>query len=122
MGSPAWIVASAAACVAVICGSLASGGCTAPRRPLIVTDPDPSVKIPAYKKAVRKKDRAAVKQLVADLDSDDPAVRFYAINALERLTGEQLGYRYYEHEEQRRPAVERWQGWMRAGEMASGGQ
>jgi hypothetical protein len=93
-----------------------AGGCTAPRRPLIVTDPDPSVKIPAYKKAVRTKDRAAAKQLVADLDSDDPAVRFYAIGALERMTGQRFGYRYYDADQDRRGAVAQWNQWLNGGE------
>ena len=87
-------------------------GCTAPRPPLVVTDPDPSVKIPAFKKAVQKKDRGAVRQLVKDLDSDDPAVRFYAIGALERMTGQQLGYRYYDDEASRAPAIAKWQNWL----------
>jgi hypothetical protein len=118
MRAGARIVASAA----VVCGTLAfalgSVGCVHPRAPLVVTDPDPSVKIPAYKQAVRRKDRAAVKQLVKDLDSDDAAVRFYAINALERMTGQRFDYRYYDDEEQRRPAVERWQAWVAAGEKS----
>ena len=89
-----------------------SGGCTAPRGPLVVTDPDPSVKIPAMKKAARTRDRAAVRQLVAELDSDDPAVRFYAIHGLERMTGERLGYDYYADEARRQPAVLRWREWL----------
>jgi hypothetical protein len=100
--------------------TLPSPGCTAPRPPLVVTDPDPSVKIPAYKKAVRKKDKAAIRQLVADLDSDDPAVRLYAVNALHRLTGETFEYRYFESEEQRKPAVQKWRQWLEAGERAAG--
>lgn len=90
-----------------------------PRRPVVVTDPDPTVKIPAYKQAVRKKDRAAVQQLVTDLDSDDPAVRFYAIQSLRRLTGETFGYRYYDGDETRRPAVQEWRQWAAAGEKAT---
>jgi hypothetical protein len=105
-------------CCAALCSTFASVGCVHPRSPVVVTDPDPSVKIPAYKQAVRKKDRAAVRQLVTDLDSDDPAVRLYAIGALERLTGEQLGYRYFDSDEARRPAVERWHQWLRDGETA----
>lgn len=97
----------------------APAGCTAPRRPLVVTDPDPSVKIPAYKKAVRKKDRDAVRQLVADLESDDPAVRLYAVSALRRLTGENFGYRYYDGDEQRQAAVNRWRQWLEEGERAA---
>jgi hypothetical protein len=102
------------ACAIAGCAAVAAclaGGCTAPRGPLVVTDPDPSVKIPAIKNAVRKKDRGAVKQLVADLESDDPAVRFYAINGLQRITGQRLGYDYYADDDARRPAVRRWQDW-----------
>ena len=99
-------VATAAVVVALV------AGCTAPRPPLVVTDPDPSVKIPAFKKAVRTKDRGAVRQLVKDLESDDPAVRFYAIGALERMTGQQFGYRYYDGETGRAAAVGRWHDWL----------
>jgi hypothetical protein len=96
--------------------------CTAPRPPLVVTDPDPSVKIPAYKKAVRKKDKAAVRQLVADLDSDDPAVRLYSSQALRRLTGETFGYQYFATDERRGPAVQKWRQWLEAGERAAGAE
>ena len=106
-----WVCAAGVAvCAVVLTATLA--GCTAPRGPLVVTDPDPSVKIPAIKKAVRKRDRAAVRQLVAELDSDDPAVRFYAISGLERMTGERFGYDYYSDETGRTPAVTRWREWL----------
>ena len=78
----------------------------------MVTDPDPSVKIPAYKKAVRERDDDAAPQLVADLESDDPAVRLFAIEALERVTGETFGYRYFDDEEDRRASVAKWQAWL----------
>ena len=107
-----------AGCVVVL--SCVAGGCTAPRGPLVVTDPDPSVKIPAIKKAARNRDRSAVRQLVADLDSDDPAVRFYAISGLSRITGERFGYDYYAGEEDRQPAVKRWREWLAARERNSG--
>ena len=109
-----WIIRSGVACaagcgVAVVC---AIPGCTPPRRPLVVTDPDPSVKIPAYKKAVRERDDDAAPQLVADLESDDPAVRLFAIEALERVTGETFGYRYFDDEEDRQAPVAKWQAWL----------
>lgn len=87
-------------------------GCTAPRGPLTVTDPDPAVKIPAIKKAAREGDRGATAQLVEELDSDDPAVRFYAIEALAELTGQTFGYRYFDDELERKPALERWRAWL----------
>ncbi|MGH7179237.1 MAG: hypothetical protein ACREJC_17805 [Tepidisphaeraceae bacterium] len=91
---------------------LIAWGCSAPRGPLVVTDPDPSVKIPAIKKSVETHDTKAAAQLVKDLDSDDPAVRFYAIDALRRLTGQTFGYVYYEDEEERADAVKKWQQWL----------
>ncbi len=87
-------------------------GCTAPRGPLVVTDPDPSIKIPAIEVAVQGHDLKATPQLVRDLESDDPAVRFYAIEALHKLTGERFGYLYYADEEKRQPAVDQWKAWL----------
>jgi hypothetical protein len=93
-------------------------GCNAPRGPFVVTNPDPASKIPAIKQVVRAKDLSAARQLVKDLDSDDGAVRFYAINGLERLTGETFGYRYFDDEDERKPALEKWQHWLGAQEQA----
>lgn len=76
-----------------------------------IADDDASFKIPAIKEAVEEKDRDAIPQLIDDLDSDDPAVRFYSIEALRRLTGETFGYRYYQSETERQPAIERWKAW-----------
>ena len=112
---------------AVACGTLAltivltsAAGCVRPSRPLVISDDDPTVKIRAYKKAVRQKDRAAVGQLVADLESDDPAVRFYAIRGLRDLTGEDFGYVYYDGEDRRKAAVLRWRQWLAAREQQTG--
>jgi hypothetical protein len=77
-----------------------------------VTNPDPSGKIPAIVEAVRKGDRRAVNQLVKDLDNDDPAVRFYAIEGLRRLTGHTFNYRYYDGEDERQPAIQAWKQWL----------
>ncbi len=59
---------------------ISAGGCG--HAPRSVTDPDPADKIPAVERAVRQKDKRAIPQLVKDLDSDDSAVRFYAIDGL----------------------------------------
>ena len=107
--------------LAVVTAALAATGCTAPRPPLVVGDPDPSVKIPAIKKAVREKDRSAVEQLVKDLASDDPAVRFYAINGLRRLTGQNFGYQYFDDDDGRKPAVQRWEQWLKEWEQQQDG-
>jgi hypothetical protein len=70
------------------------------------------VKIPAIKSATRTQNHSAIAQLVQDLDNDDPAIRFYAIAALSRLTGQTLGYRYYDDEIRRRPSLEAWRAWL----------
>lgn len=90
-----------AACAAAACG------CT-PREPRRIGAMDPMANIPAIQEAAREHDRAAIPQLVRQLESDDPAVRFYAIEALRKLTGETLGYRFYDDADERRPAVQRW--------------
>jgi len=107
-----WRLALAGVCIG-------AASCTAPRPPLVVSDPDPSVKIPAIEVAVRDKDRKAIRQMVQDLDNDDPAVRFYAIQGLHRLTGESFGYRYYDDDVQRAPAVRKWKEWLAGSEKAS---
>jgi hypothetical protein len=89
-----------------------ASGCTAPQGPRTVNNPDPGVKIPAIKTAVDQHDMSATKQLVVDLQNDDPAVRFYAISGLHRLTGQDFGYVYYDNEAARQPAVGRWQKWL----------
>ena len=86
--------------------------CTAPKPPLVVSDPDPSVKIPAIQKAVRENNRSILPQLVKELDSDDPAVRLYANHALEQLTGQAFGYQYFAGEDQREAAAGRWRQWL----------
>ena len=85
----------------------AACGCT-PHDPRRIGATDPTSNIPAIQEAARDHDRAAVPQLVQQLESDDPAVRFYAIEALHKLTGETFGYRFYDDADQRRPAVEKW--------------
>ena len=87
------------------------GGCFS-RDPISLTSNHAPQKIPAIVGAAQHGDREAIPQLVRDLDSDDPAVRFYAIEGLERLTGETFGYVYYQDATERRPAVMRWRKWL----------
>jgi hypothetical protein len=94
---------------------LALVGCFS-REPINIASRDPAAKIPAIKQAVAAKDQSAIRQLVKDLESDDPAVRFFAIGGLHRLTGESFGYLYYEDDDARKPAVQRWQTWLRSQE------
>ena len=101
------------ACAALVGASpVGCGGYAGPRS---IVNEDPAVKIPQIKAAATKQDRSAIPQLARDLDSDDAAVRFYAIEALRRLTGETLDYDWTEEDRHaRRPAVERWREYVRA--------
>jgi len=90
---------------------LTLGGCFAPNKPSLTSD-DPSLKIPAIRQSALAHDEGAIKQLVKDLDSDDPAVRFYAIHGLSEITGNTFDYRYYDDEIERKPALKRWQEWL----------
>jgi hypothetical protein len=95
-----------------------TGACTAPREPMVVSNPDPSVKIPAMKQSVESKDMTQVRQMINDLESDDPAVRFFAISALEKLTGQTFGYQYFADEDKRALAVGKWKAWLEGWEAA----
>jgi hypothetical protein len=108
-GSPPYLRSAALAAMLAWCAI----GCSEPRGPLSVKSDDPTLKIPAIKEDVRKRDSRDVAQMVKDLNDDDPAVRFYAIQGLRRLTGDTFDYRYYDDEDERRPAIERWQHWLK---------
>lgn len=91
----------------------AVGGCFATSEPGL-RSPDPSVRLSAIVDAGRESDQDAVPALVERLDSDDPAERLLAIQALERITGETLGYDHAAPRAKRDEAVERWTARVRA--------
>jgi hypothetical protein len=91
--------------------ALISGGCFSADPPNLRSRHAPH-KIPAIKSAVQNQDKEVIPQLVHDLDSDDSAVRFYAIEGLQRLTGETFGYLYYAEAPARREAVMKWRHWL----------
>ncbi len=67
----------------------------------------------AIKMAGDRRDRAAMPALVHRLEDEDPGVRFYAILALEKITGTRLGYDYAQPEAERNRAVKRWRNYVR---------
>lgn len=88
-------------------------GCNGYAGPRAVSNPDPAVKVPLVKRAVEGEDRAVAPQLVRDLDDDDPAVRFYAIEGLRRLNGgDKLGYDWTARDADRQEASTRWKQWL----------
>jgi HEAT repeat protein len=88
---------------------MAAGGCVP--IPKGFDSPEPAARIEAAVEAADRGDRGAIPDLIALLESDDPATRLVAIRSLERLTGETLGYDHAAGEYEREEAVERWVEW-----------
>ncbi|HEY2586431.1 MAG TPA: HEAT repeat domain-containing protein [Tepidisphaeraceae bacterium] len=99
----------------LVVACLAAGGCI-PREDQSIGAVDPMNSIPAIQKAAETHDRKAVPALVAQLDNDDPAIRFYAIESLQRITGKSFDYHYYDDADDRRPTVNRWKQWLKQGQ------
>lgn len=72
-------------------------------------------RILAIRKSGEAKDRKAVPLIVDRLDDEDDGVRFFAIIALERITGTRLGYDNFAPSPERNAAVERWREFVRRG-------
>jgi hypothetical protein len=102
------VIASGAA----VAGGAGAGGCREPTGPRTVASEELTIKVPAIKEAARTQDLLAAPQLVKDLESDDAAVRLYAIKGLRKIAGQEFGYVYYADVEQRRPAVMKWREWL----------
>lgn len=96
---------------ALAAGAIGLAACSN-RGPLTVNSNDPAVEIPAMQADVRNHNPADEPQMVHDLESDDPAIRFYAIESLRRLTGTDLGYHCYDTDDARHVAVARWKLWL----------
>ena len=64
--------------------------------------------VAAAETAAREPDQALMAALVDRLDDEDSGVRFFAIAALDRVTGRRFGYRAHDSRRVRRVAVERW--------------
>ena len=110
-GQSAVMLARAALCA--VAALAWCGGCAQPpasKRGIL--DDNPAVKIPAMKRAGVVKDAAQEAPLVEQLMDEDAAIRFYAIEALKRLAGDDLGYHYYDDRSERDKAVERWRQWL----------
>jgi hypothetical protein len=81
---------------------------------------NPAAKLYAIRDAGARRDTAAIPKLVEQLTSDDPAVRVFAIEALERITGERLGYNPSADLLVRAEAVDRWEQAVRDGRFTAG--
>lgn len=79
-----------------------------PEYSVALDSPDPATRIQAIRDTADRRDASAVPLLVDRLEDEDEAVRFYAIQALRRITEEDHGYRYYHPAARRGRAVARW--------------
>lgn len=73
---------------------------------------NPTVRIMAIKRAGDSKDSDAVPRLVDCLQNEDESVRFYAVEALRRITGTDRGYDYKDSPQKRAAAVKRWRDFL----------
>lgn len=73
----------------------------------------PHLRIRAIHQAGELRDEKAVALLVDRLEDEDEGVRFYAILALDRITGERFGYDYAAPSERRAESVNRWRTYAR---------
>jgi hypothetical protein len=87
------------------------GGCFSPDPKSIKSDNAASA-VPAIKDAADAGDRTAIPRLIDDLDDNDPAIRFAAITALQKMTGQSFDYNYYDDAPDRQAAVQRWRQWL----------
>ena len=76
---------------------------------------NPGDRILAIYRAAQAKDDGAVPLIVDRLEDEDNGVRFFAIQALERLTGNRFGYDYAQPASERAAAVDRWRAYLRSG-------
>lgn len=107
--------------VGVLAGVLfVAGGCR-PKPwtfPASINSPRPEERAAAVRQAVDwsyasdAERRAVLEMLVGRLEDEDPAVRFFAIIALEKMTGTRLGYVYHAPLDERLRAVQSWRRYM----------
>lgn len=76
---------------------------------------NPAHRILAIRAAAEARDGRSVPLLVDRLEDEDRAVRFFAIIALDKITGHRFGYDYGKPDADRRKAVERWRAYVRRG-------
>ena len=98
--------------------TLVLSGCGGPfDRKMRLSDldsPNPAVRIMAIKWAGDSKASSAVPRLVDFLHDEDTSVRFFAIEALRRITGTDNGYDYKASPQLRAEAVECWREFLKS--------
>jgi hypothetical protein len=102
----------------LLAGALCVIGCQSPRGGRAdIASTYPLDRVRAVVRSAEAGDAGAVDLLIELLDDSDRGVRMYSILALERLCGENHGYRYYAPEAERAAAIERWRAARQRGEV-----
>ena len=111
------------ACLSAALALTASAGCGGAAVSLAerLQAEHPSERISGCVSAAERRDVSAVSLLVERLEDRDADVRFFAIGALKRLTGQTHGYRYFEDALRRAEAVRRWRQWLKSRSAGTGG-
>ena len=97
--------------LAVACATLLFAGCSTSVAPSY-QDPTPEARLGAIKESARTGSEADLPHLIENLSSDDEAVRFAAIGALRRITGQTNGYRFDAPSSERSEGIARWKAWL----------
>lgn len=100
----AWAIA----CLALV-------GCNIPPYRANFNSDDPTERIMAVQAAAKADDRAAVPLIVDRLEDEDSGVQFFAMLALERLTGERFGLESGQSSADRLAAIQRWRAYIDQG-------
>jgi hypothetical protein len=88
--------------------ALLASACTAPATEADFDSSIPAARLSAIERAGAERDETATPRLVEQLDSDDPAVRMLALEALKRIEGDTHGYWHGDPPHERRAAIEQW--------------
>lgn len=98
---------------AIVC--LALVGCNIPPYRANFNSDDPTERILAVQAAAKAGDRSAVPLIVDRLEDEDNGVQFFAMLALERLTGERFGLESGQSSAERLAAIQRWRAYIDQG-------
>jgi hypothetical protein len=78
-----------------------------------IQSPDPVLRVKSIVQAGRINDKQAIPLIVDRLDDEDEAVRLAAIETLQKMIGNDFGYKPYDTVDKRKEAVEKFRGWMK---------
>jgi len=105
------------ACTGLCALCLAGISCSSQREGFSPLTPDERILTACD--AVARNDRSRIPDLIEGLESDDPAVRLMSVEALRRLTREQIGYDPYAPSWERRKGVENWMNAYESGALTT---